>query len=68
MAINSLQGSKWKLYYKKLFSIAKQNKGGTYSFIDAMEEIMNCKFTIEMLKLVDTKDYADLAPLKREVL
>jgi hypothetical protein len=58
MAINSLQGSKWKLYYEGPFSVIKQNESRTYSFIDSIRKIMDHKFTIKMLKPVGAKDHA----------
>ena len=52
MAINPMRGSKWEPYYEGPFHVEKQHEGGAYSLFDTMGEIMDHRFTINMLKPV----------------
>jgi hypothetical protein len=52
MAINPMCGSKWEPVYEEPFQIEQHHQRGAYSLVDSMGEIMDRRFTIDMLKLI----------------
>jgi hypothetical protein len=62
MVVNHLRGSKWEPVYEGPYEVIQQHKGGAYSLRDSLGETMERRFTIEMLKIVQSIN--DLASLE----
>ena len=53
MILNHQKSSKWEPHYDGPYTIDKQHEGGSYSVCNALNEVLNGRFTPDMLKLID---------------
>jgi hypothetical protein len=53
MILNHQKSSKWEPHYDGPYTIDKQHEGGSYSLCNALNEVINGRFTSDMLKLID---------------
>jgi hypothetical protein len=50
MVINHQKGSKWEPHYDGPYTVDHRHAGGAYTLRNALDEVLNERFTIEMLK------------------
>ena len=53
MILNHQKSSKWEPHYDGPYTIDKQHQSGTYSLCNALNEVINGRFSPDMLKLID---------------
>ena len=56
MVLNHAKSSKWEPHYDGPYTVDKQHRGGNYSLKNAMGVVLDTKYTVEMLKLIDKND------------
>jgi transposase InsO family protein len=53
MILNHQKSSKWEPHYDGPYTIDKQHEGGSYSLYNALNEVINGRYTSDMLKLIE---------------